>query len=201
MVIRQSGAHVECSLNSLRTQTVIVPTPTETLNVFSNGNAVMRELRDFKDRTRYKWRAEMSRVAKSSWIAAILLLFGGTIGCKKSSAMVSVYYVPIGLETLVPVTSENIARVARRCEVSDPAVAEEIIELSVAGQPIQGQRRFSAQRLRVKVVESARDGGQSVIALVDNEGYVKRETDERMLNAAAFRKLQAILRKVSCRRT
>jgi hypothetical protein len=80
---------------------------------------------------------------------------------------ITVYYFPIGAETLTPVTSANIQERGTYCEIrSSEGIRNIKTVLHDAGKPTS--QKFSNYRVRVKLLE-----GDRLLAIVENEGEVR----------------------------
>lgn len=91
----------------------------------------------------------------------------GDEGAKK----MTVYYVPIGMETLTPVTSANIQERGRYCEIrSGEDIGKIKTVLHDAAKP--ASEKFSDQRVRVKLLEASSEGDR-LLAIVENDGEVR----------------------------
>jgi hypothetical protein len=126
-------------------------------------------------------------VVRSGLMVALLAVFAAS--CRGDLSLARVYYVPIGAETYVPVTSDSIVgeRVCR-LRTKDAGAVRDII--SSAG-PLGADARFSPQRIRVKIVETPDASGTAVF--VDNEGVVARPEGYFHLSDADRQKLKRLI--------
>ncbi len=99
------------------------------------------------------------------------------IGCSsvarghEGATKMTIYYVSFSVETLTPITSENIQERGIRCDVSS---AEDIATIkSVLHDVTKSEsQKFSDKRVRVKRLEPSVAGDQ-VLAVVEKEGEVR----------------------------
>jgi hypothetical protein len=84
---------------------------------------------------------------------------------------IKIYYVPIGAETLTPVTSANIQERGRYCEIHS-AKDTEMIKSVLRGATKPSSQKFSDLAVRVKLIETS-SAGDTLIAIVENEGGVR----------------------------
>ena len=129
----------------------------------------------------------MSVVSHRAILAACL---AASTACRSELSAVQVYYVPIGAETYMPVTADNIAR-ERMCRfrTRDAAVLGEIL---ASATPLGADARFGTKRIRAKIVEQ-RDASGDASVLVDNEGVVSREGAYFRLSEGARQKLKKVI--------
>jgi hypothetical protein len=106
-------------------------------------------------------------------LAIVALVFGS--GChlnsQKAKEMMKVNYVPIGVETLTPVTSANIEARGRYCEIrSDREIfaIKKVLNSAVRSS----SQEFTDLVLRVKLIEVF-DTGNTLLTLVENDGRVR----------------------------
>lgn len=97
------------------------------------------------------------------------------------NSYVSIYYIPFGVETYVPVTTDNIEKSAQRYGRIDSGgrLSKKISDLLMAA----GEGSFNSERVRAKLIYP-----NEVIVYVDNLGGVltsemgARKIDERRLH-------------------
>jgi hypothetical protein len=91
----------------------------------------------------------------------------GDEGVKK----MTVYYFPIGAETLTPITSASIQERGRHCEIRRSEDIGKIKKvLHDAAKP--ASQKFSDSAVRVKLLEESNEG-ERLLAIVENEGEVR----------------------------
>ena len=91
----------------------------------------------------------------------------GDEGVKK----MTVYYFPIGAETLTPITSASIQERGRHCEIRSSADIGKIKKvLHDAAKP--ASQKFSDSAVRAKLLEASSEGDR-LLAIVENEGEVR----------------------------
>ena len=83
----------------------------------------------------------------------------------------SVYYFPVGAETLTPITSANIQERGRHCEIRN---GEDIAKIKKAlhDDAKPAFQKFSDYRVRLKLLEAS-STGDKLLAIVENEGEVR----------------------------
>jgi hypothetical protein len=119
--------------------------------------------------------------------------FSTITSCSRGQWVASAYYFPIGAETLTPVTSDNIEKRGALCAISNPSDVSEIKELfDSAMSPTRPEHAFTNKRVRVKVLENT-GRGDELIAIVENEGAIRRGDADRLLPANALTRLEEIL--------
>jgi hypothetical protein len=106
-------------------------------------------------------------------LATLALAIGGcgVVHGHEGVANMTIYYVPIGAETLTAVTSTNIQERGTRCEIHSAKDIDKIKSV-LRGATKPPSQKFSDGRVRVKLLElsNASDG---LLAVVDNEGEVR----------------------------
>ncbi len=106
-------------------------------------------------------------------LATLAILIGGCGRVREDEGVrkMTVYYFPIGAETLTPITSANIQERGRRCEIRSSGDVSKIKKvLHDAAKP--GSQKFSDSAVRVKLLEASTEGDR-VLAIVENEGEVR----------------------------
>jgi hypothetical protein len=106
-------------------------------------------------------------------LAIVALAIGGCGGVQGHERVknMTIYYVPIGVETLTPITSTNIQERGRHCEIRSTEDIDKIKSvLRDAVKP--ASQKFSDKRVRVKLLE-ATNAGDGLLAVVENEGEVR----------------------------
>jgi hypothetical protein len=91
----------------------------------------------------------------------------GDQGVKK----MTVYYFPIGAETLTPITSASIQERGRHCEIhssEDIGKIKKVLHDAVT----PASQKFLDSAVRVKLLEAS-SGGDRLLAIVENEGEVR----------------------------
>ena len=106
-------------------------------------------------------------------LAILALAIGGCVVQGHGGvANMTIYYFPIGAETLTPITSTNIQERGRRCEIHSAEDIEKIKNmLRGAAKPTSSQK-FSDRAVRVKLLEPS-NAGDGLLAVVENEGEVR----------------------------
>ena len=107
-------------------------------------------------------------------LTMLLLVLGGCCRAQDDSSesgMLTVYYFPIGAETLTPITSASIEERGKHCEIHRSANTRKIKKiLHDAVKP--PSQKFSDTAVRVKLLEASSDGNR-LLAIVENEGEVR----------------------------
>lgn len=99
-------------------------------------------------------------------MALVFALLAGCIRGGSDFAVVKIYYVPIGAETIIAVTEQNIEQHCQVCgEKQVSAIDLDRIGNAVLGAP---NGSFNESRVRLKMVSP--DG---TVLLIDNDGGVK----------------------------
>jgi hypothetical protein len=107
--------------------------------------------------------------------------------------MLKVYYFPIDAETLTPVSSDDIEKLGGPFTISNSNVVSEVKKLfESAVAPTKAEHAFSNRKVRVKVLENT-GRGDEVIAIVENEGVIRRGNTDRVLSEDAMKRLKEIL--------
>jgi hypothetical protein len=83
----------------------------------------------------------------------------------------TIYYFPIGAETLTPITSASIQERGRHCEIRSGADIGKIKKV-LHGASKPGSQKFSDRAVRVKLLEASSEGDR-LLAIVENEGEVR----------------------------
>jgi hypothetical protein len=106
-------------------------------------------------------------------LATLALAIGGCGGVQGRTgvATMTIYYFPLGAETLTPITSTNIQERGRRCEIHS---TEDIgkIKKVLRGATKPASQKFSDRSVRVKLLEPS-SVGDGLLAVVENEGEVR----------------------------
>lgn len=105
-------------------------------------------------------------------LATLAMVIGGCgrIHGDEGAKKMTVYYFPIGAETLTPITSANIQERGRHCEIRGSGDIDKIKKvLHDAAKPSQ---KFSDSAVRVKLFEASTEGDR-LLAIVENEGEVR----------------------------
>jgi len=105
-----------------------------------------------------------------------------------------VFYVPIGAETYIPMTPENIeAHYVKRATI---AVSDVTLQQIVEHVNHAGHGQFNDQAVRVKILFP----DQHVI-LIDNFGGVRQKAGERQLSAPSLARIKVMLEEITIVRT
>jgi hypothetical protein len=117
-----------------------------------------------------------------------------TIGaCAKEAAMLTIYYFPLGAETLTPVTSENIESRGAKCVIAAPEEVGRIRAiLDSAPSVSNSEAAFTNRAVRIKIIDGKGDGAK-VAALIENEGGVRIGGGDRAIPQGALAQLKAIV--------
>src|SRR5580698_3822377 len=106
-------------------------------------------------------------------LATLALAIGGCGGVQGRTgvATMTIYYFPLGAETLTPITSTNIQERGRRCEIHS---TEDIgkIKKVLRGATKPASQKFSDRAVRVKLLETS-NGSDGLLAVIENEGAVR----------------------------
>ena len=112
-----------------------------------------------------------------------------------SSPTLEIYYVGIGKETFNAVTTENIETVGHKCVVSNALVVSKLLTLLDSASPLGAGRSFANTNVRVKVVEDSKSG-KRLLALVENDGVVRRGRSDSLLSSKALADLKTLIEAV-----
>lgn len=83
----------------------------------------------------------------------------------------TVYYFPVGAETLIPITSASIQERGTHCEIRSGEDVRKIKKmLHDAVRP--ALQKFSDKKVRVKLLEASSEGDR-LLATIENEGEVR----------------------------
>lgn len=106
-------------------------------------------------------------------LAMLAMVIGGCgrVQGDEGARKMTVYYFPIGAETLTPITSANIQERGRHCEIRNGEDVRKIKQvLHDAGKP--ASQKFSDSAVRVKLLEASSEGDR-LLAIIENEGEVR----------------------------
>ena len=95
---------------------------------------------------------------------------------QRAALRLRAYYVPIGMETLVGITSASIETQGSRCEiisVKDICAVRKVLDSATRPAP----QKFTDLAVRVKLMEIT-DKGDKLLALVENDGLVRYAAGE-----------------------
>jgi len=108
--------------------------------------------------------------------------------------MIQIYYVPIEIQTLLPLSVEDVKKGGLVCVVKSRREAEAIIKLVNSGNPLVVDGfKFQNKTVRVVIVKKSKQE-ESIIAVVENTGCVKRGNgDELMLTRKQLDELQTLV--------
>jgi len=106
-------------------------------------------------------------------LATLALAIGGCCVAQghEGLANMTIYYFPIGAETLTPITSTNIQERGRRCEIHSAEDVDKIKSV-LRGAAMPTSQKFSDRAVRVKLLEPS-NAGDGLLAVVENEGEVR----------------------------
>ena len=108
---------------------------------------------------------------RSPWTLAIV--FGGCSHVQGDAEVrkMTVYYFPIGAETLTPITSASIQERGRHCEIRSSEDVSKIKKVLHDAAKLASQK-FSDSAVRVKLLEASSEGDR-LLAIVENEGEAR----------------------------
>lgn len=137
----------------------------------------------------------MNNKARPQWkflcLAAMNLAM---IECSQDGTMLRIHYVPIGIETFTPVTSENIEQRGAVCIISKPSNVAEIKRIIVSATPAtRDEDMFTNMAVRVKIEETDRKVGEHWVAIVDNHGPVRIGVGNQRLSEHALGDLKMLI--------
>ena len=104
----------------------------------------------------------------------------------------TIFYVPFELETLYPITAENIDEGAYNVlpvDETDPRFERVLRSVNQEGGP---PVKFDAQLVRMKIKRA-----NGSVVLVDRDGGVRSEHGERKLTASSFDELKKVMRELA----
>jgi len=110
------------------------------------------------------------------WVLQLAMLAIVIGGCSRVQGdegvkKMTVYYFPIGAETLTPITSASIQERGRHCEIRSSTDIGKIKKvLHDASKP--ASQKFSDSAVRVKLLEASGED-ERLLAIVENEGEVR----------------------------
>src|SRR5262245_46664242 len=95
------------------------------------------------------------RVVGSVRSLLFIALALAAVECQGASGMLHIYYVPIGAETLTPVTGEDIVERGRPCTIKGDAAISAVKSLLAAAKRRSGgaEPLFTNKAVRAKVLE------------------------------------------------
>jgi hypothetical protein len=107
-------------------------------------------------------------------LATLALAIGGcgVVHGHEGVANMTIYYVPIGAETLTAVTSTNIQERGRRCEIHSAKDDIDKIKSVLRGATKPPTQKFSDGRVRVKLLEPS-NASDGLLAVIEKEGEVR----------------------------
>jgi hypothetical protein len=133
-------------------------------------------------------------IGTGALVASTLLFFRGCDSSESpaNASAIGVYYVPIGAETLVAITSESIEQRGRRCEIPAAKDIRAIRKvLNSATDPTS--EKFSNKLVRAKLFEISAMGSK-LIAVVENNGLAKFPTgQERLISTKGMETLKKVI--------
>jgi len=132
----------------------------------------------------------------SAALAAWMAFAGAHTGMAQTSREnIRVFYVPIGMETLKPVTSENIEKRGRACLIEATGAIKEIRKILAEAQPpARPEQRFTNTTVRVKIAEAQHTAGrQDVIALVEDDGLSRIGDKDYVLSRERLLRLKRLI--------
>jgi len=125
-------------------------------------------------------------------------LLGG-VGCDSKAArsgvnVIQVFYLPIGMETLVGVTTNDLESRGKRCRIDTRRDIDKIMEILNSARPAKAPgEAFEDKTVRVKLVEETQQG-MHVIAVIENQGSLKRgDGSEGVLSPSDLSDLKKII--------
>jgi hypothetical protein len=106
-------------------------------------------------------------------LATLALAIGscGVVHGHKGVASMTIYYVPFEVETLTPVTSDNIQERGRSCKIQSTKDIDRIKSV-LRGAAKPAPQKFSDKRVRVKLLEPS-DTSDVLLAVIEKEGEVR----------------------------
>lgn len=104
-------------------------------------------------------------------VIAMVVGSGCHISSQEVNEMMKIYYVPIGAETLVPITSGDIQKKGHYCEMRTAKDIDTIHKV-LKGAAKPSSQKFSDRAVRVKLIEASAAGDQ-LLAIIENEGEVR----------------------------
>lgn len=123
-------------------------------------------------------------------LLAMMALFGcSTADGKKYYDTVKIYYIPIGIETYIPITPKNIELSAFK--VIKVSYSSDYLKKLIAMVEASASGNFSSDHVRVKMLLP-----DSKVIYIDNYGevqLVESVTLDRKLENSDFRKVRKIL--------
>jgi hypothetical protein len=120
----------------------------------------------------------VNRLHSAGFVIAVAIVLTGC--CRfhgqRAARRLRVYYVPIGMETLVGVTSASIETQGSRCEINsvkDLCAIKKVLDSATRPAP----QKFTDMAVRLKLLEIS-DKGDKLLALVENDGVVRYPAGE-----------------------
>ncbi len=103
------------------------------------------------------------------------------------------FYIPIGAETLTPVTSENIEQRGHRCDIRSTKDMHTIRKVLDSATSPTSFQKFTNLTVRVKLLEISATGGK-LIAVVENDGMVRFASGkERFISIEEMKSLKRVI--------
>jgi hypothetical protein len=117
------------------------------------------------------------RIAALSVVTG-LLFFGN--GCRSDATttgggdVLVIYYVPIGIETLVGITTADIEVKGSKCTIESKQEIERIYEIINSARPAAGPNEyFYNKTVRVKILSKSQHD-IALVAVIENQGSIMR---------------------------
>jgi hypothetical protein len=122
------------------------------------------------------------------------VVVGLPLSCSQGGAVLSIQYVPIGIETLTAVTSENVEQRGASCVVTRPSDVAEIKRIIASASPVaRDEDMFTNMAVRVRILEKSREGGERLFAIVENHGPVRCGNANQVLSEKALADLKRLI--------
>lgn len=134
-------------------------------------------------------------IGVSALVVSTLLLCWGCDSSANSPNAVTfrVFYVPIGAETLTPVTSENIEQRGHRCDIRSTKDIRTIRKVLDSATSPTSFQKFTNLTVRVKLLEISATGGK-LIAVVEKDGMVRFASgQERFISTEGMKSLKRVI--------
>ena len=109
-----------------------------------------------------------------------------------TNRQLEIFYFPIGAETFNAVTTADIEERGKRCFVSDARAVSSIVKLLDSASPAGPEQSFIDMNVRAKIIEHSKER-KALLALVENNGAVRRNGSDFMLSTEALADLKTVI--------
>ncbi len=116
----------------------------------------------------------------------------GRVAADGGGERMTIYYFPLGAETLTPITSASIQERGRHCEIRSSEDIRKIRKV-LHGSTKSVSQKFSDKLVRVKLLEASSEGDR-LLAVVENEGQIRFSNGtERQISSKGLSNLKKVI--------